>query len=225
MATAMVVSSFVYFPNNGLATITNSPITTSTTTTVYTQRYLGIGNFSILLPPLSSTPCGKEVRSQPFSFILQVNSKSSALLCVTYYYYNKSAPFDFVPTNQITIFGWPTNRTGTFSTFSANSNFTITSQPQSLQLGGPADANEGSEVTYYIQAKPGVRGTFEMNLGVLLPGGIGCGGEFLLSAGNGAPNYARPGLCNLVHLNSTFLSPLPQGFLFVALVGATNSTG
>jgi hypothetical protein len=69
--------------------------------------------------------------------------------------------------------------------------------------------NEGTAEACCIRAKPDARGTFEMNLGVLLPVGIGRGGESLFSIRNCVPNYARPGLCNLIpstqHLRLRFL--------------------
>jgi hypothetical protein len=156
------------------------------------------------------------------SFTLEVNSDHPALFCVAYYYYNDTAPMTFAP--QLRIFGWPPIPIGTFSTFDASSNFTVITSVQSLELGGPARLNEGTEVTFSLQAKPEVNGTFEVGVANLLPGGIGCDSDFLLSAGTGVPSYASPGLCYLVQPGNAS-TPLPPGYVFVAFIGATNSTG
>lgn len=230
LAAFLVFASVAYFPSasgsakTSLTTSVETSFTTLTTFSTLTQQYLSNGNFSVIAPSLASTPCAKPVKSEPLGFTLEVNSKSPALLCVAYYYYNDSVPFHLIPATQIRIFGWPLNPSGTFTTFDASSNFTITSSVPSFELGGPTNLNEGREVTYRIQAEPGVNGTFEVGLANLLPGGIGCGSDFLLSAGTGVPNYARAELCYLVPFNPSSSLPLTPEYLFVALIGATNST-
>jgi hypothetical protein len=215
MALTLVISSISFFPPKGNAIAS---------TTTITQEYLRNGNFSVIVPSLSSTPCARSFKSEPLAFRLEVNSESAALLCVAYYYYNTSVSMNLIPSSQLRIFGWPIHATGTYSPFDASSNFTIISSASSIDLGGPTALNEGAEVTYRIQAKAGVNGIFEVNVANILPGGIGCEGDFLLQAGTGVPSYAAPGLCYLTQYNPTSNSPIPQGYLFVAFIGATNST-
>jgi hypothetical protein len=222
LAASLIFASVSYFPTNGQTVKTT--YSTLTTYSIITQEYLSNGNFSILAPAVTSTPCTASVKSEPLGFVLAAKSGSPALLCVSYYYYGLS-PMNLNTTAQLKVFGWPLHPTGTFTTFDASSNFTITSSVPSLELGGPSNLNEGTEVTYTIQAKPGVNGTFEVNLANLLPGGIGCDGDFLLSVGSGSPSYARPGLCSLVPYVPSASTPLTPGFLFSAIIGATNSTG
>jgi hypothetical protein len=210
LASSLVFASVSYFPQAG-----------APTSTVTLTQYLQ-GNYSVVAPTLASTPCSMPVKSEPMSFTLKADSNHPALLCVAYYFYNDTAPMTLVP--QLRIFGWPLHPAGTFSTFDASSNFTVTSSVQSLELGGPARLNEGHEVTFSILAKPGVSGTFEVGVANLLPGGIGCDSDFLLSAGTGVPSYVSAGLCYLVQPSNSS-TPLPTGYVFVAFIGAANSTG
>jgi hypothetical protein len=119
--------------------------------------------------------------------------------------------------------------TGQFSTFDAKANFTITTQPSNVTLGGPHNINEGIVVTYYIQSKPGLNGTFDMgglgNSLPLPPNGVECGSAFHISAGTGSPNYSGVPMCYVIPPSSSSSYPLPPDFLFVEIIGVTNPTG
>jgi len=200
---------------------------TSTLTSLIneSQNYIEVGNYSLAVPALASTPCNEPVTSWHWSFTLKVNSNRPSLVCVAYFFYNSTAPFQIQTTNLVGVFGWPLNRTGTFSPFNATSNFTISANPAHLVLGGPTKMEEGVEVTYQIQAEPGVNGTFEAGVsGTLIPQEEGCSSDFLLSAGTGSPSYAGPDMCFLLPPGPSPSQPLPTGYLFTYLIGATNST-
>jgi hypothetical protein len=226
-AVVLVLAIIVSAGAGYLAGIANQHPTTYSIVTlsqVSAGTYFNNGRFLLSIPLLSSTPCSKGVKSEPLGFTFYVSSNSPALLCVAFFYYNTSAPLKLVPADQLTIYGLPLNSAGTYTTFDAKPNFTVTSQPPSIELGGKTNESEGTEVTYYIQANKGVNGTFDMSLATLLPMGIGCAGEFLLVAGSGVPQYAFPGSCFIVPVGSGVSSPLTPGYLFVTVIGATNST-
>jgi len=232
--------NFTTLTSTTLATLTSTAFTTMTLVTTSTgfttstltslinesQNYIEVGNYTLAVPALASTPCNESVTSAPYwSFTLKANSDRPSLVCVAYFFYNSTAPFKIRTTNLIGVFGWPLHPTGPFTTFNATSNFTISASPAHLVLGGPTRMNEGVEVTYQIQAEPGVNGTFEAGVsGTLIPQEEGCSSDFLLSAGTGSPSYAGPDMCFLLPPGPSPSQPLPSGYLFTYLIGATNST-
>lgn len=168
--------------------------------------------------------CGQKVESAIDAFTLHTAPGSPATLCVAYYYYDTTSTMQLNFNQTLSIFGWPTNRSGQATTFGAGTNFTITSEPGSATIGGPDNLNEGILVTYTITANPGASGTYELNLGgSLLPSMEGCGSELTVVAGSGSPNYMGPSVCITVS-SSGGTAPYPEGYIFVYITGATNST-
>jgi len=221
--TVRTTTSTSFISTTTTSMLTSTYTTTTTSMLTFTLTALQTVVTTTTKTILSNTSCANPVNwTPPNGFVLSVNSAAPSLLCVAYYYYSANSTFDLNPISQLRIFGWPLNRTGTYSTFNASSDFIVSSSALSFVLGGASSLNEGKEVTYSILAKPGVNGIFEVDVANLLPG-MGCDPDFLLSAGTGVPNYSLPGGCYLVpYNNSTY--PLTPGYLFVAWLGGTNST-
>ncbi len=150
---------------------------------------------------------------------------SPARIQVRYYYYGGSGPLEMNFSKMLRIIGWPPYTNGSYTSFDGSSNFTITPNLSTIPMGGPNQINEGTSVVYQILAKVGSSGTYEVNLGgVLLPRGIGCESDLTLQSGNGMPYYQTTSPCSVVSLKSNGSSQYPPGYVFVEILGTTNSS-
>jgi hypothetical protein len=153
------------------------------------------------------------------------------MICVRYYYYNETIPLQLNTSSLVKIFGWNLNSSSLSSSksslFIVNSEFTISAQPPNILIGGPENENEGVEVNYTMTANAGASGTYDVSVGqFLLPGGIGCSGQFLIASGTGLPNYggySHTLMCAMLPTNNSSF-PYAPGFLLVQIIGATNSS-
>ncbi|MGH2639254.1 MAG: hypothetical protein ACRDF4_08260, partial [Rhabdochlamydiaceae bacterium] len=169
---------------------------------------------------------------------LRVDSSSPGYLCVRFYYYGKE-PMTINTTSQLQIKGMENNQTAFQGqgnrAFDGSSNFTITSTPANVTIGGPSNVGEGTLVVYGIVGKLGMNGTYALDLGWIGPEIQNCGVEFNLVSGNGIPDYTFENGCIAMSTSSstggvsgnsnttTDMNPYPSGLVVVVPAGATNS--
>ena len=154
-----------------------------------------------------------------------------ATICFQIYEFNSTSIIALNTTKLFSITGYPVPNGG--SVFSGKTNFTVSPSVAQIFLGGPNSTNEGAIIAYSISAKPGLSGTYFMQLaGFLLgdsPGELCTGGAGQLVAGNGQPNYALPGSCILEGSTGPYSIPgvgykVPGNTLYYRIYGAGNST-
>ena len=169
--------------------------------------------------------CNLPVSSDPYSFVLKVGHSSPAYVCANLYYYNLTSPLRLNPATYVQVPGIHPSADGTLVSFDGTSNFTITSQPTSILIGGPNNTNEGVQVVFNITMKTGASGTYGINFGALAPEAVTCGmGDFTLIAGSGSPHYESPSTCYAYPRTGNQAFPYGMGIVFVQVTGATNST-
>jgi hypothetical protein len=124
------------------------------------------------------------------------------MICVQLYEFDATSPVVLNPNSLISITGVDP---ATEKSFNGLSNFTIAASSNSVELGGPTNANEGIVVALSITAKPGASGTYwaEVIQGArqglhLEDNGAREGGpNGILVAGTGQPDYVPSNVIEL----------------------------
>jgi hypothetical protein len=160
---------------------------------------------------------------------------SPAIICVQFYEFNSASPVVLSASGLLNIQGWKGEQGPSPQSVDARTNFTITQSVDQLVLGGPANANEGTDVAFAITAIPGASGTYNFGLRGFQLGSepLMCGPNGVLVAGNGQPNYTLSGaiqMCITVTTTSSgFNVPgvgysVPSDNLFYRITYLSNST-
>ena len=154
---------------------------------------------------------------------LHVGVNSPGLLCVRFYYYNRTAPITFDPLKRLYIEGWHGQvPNGVGYSIDVTGNFTISAKPATLTIGGPSNESEGALVVYSIAGKTGTDGTYNLNLGWIGPRFLNCGHEFDIIVGKGTPDYSFNAGCITSLTWSSF--PYPEGYVVAEVVEMTNAS-
>jgi hypothetical protein len=226
------------------ATLTTTLTGTSTTTTILTTTVTSVSTQSVT----QTIPAGCSGNSTSGYFgTLDVGTSSPAIICLQLYEFDANSSIVLSPASLIAISG--SNPVSGQPIYGASLNFTITPSPNSVDLGGPTDANEGVVVALYITAKPGASGTYwgEVEQGALegaLQGGrpglylTPQGGEEggpngVLVAGTGQPDYVPSNVteeplfldCTSDFHIQGFAFDVCPDMLYYRFLAVTNSTG
>jgi hypothetical protein len=224
-------------------TVTSTGTLTTTVTSVSTQPITQV-------VPAGCSGGGNAVSGYWFGDLAVGTITSSAIICLQLYEFNATSPITVDPAGLIAISG--VNSLISEQMVNGASNFTITSSSNSLELGGPTNANEGVVVALSVTAKPGASGTYWATVqqgyrevtavpqgvqeGLYLAGNNG-GGERdgpngILVAGTGQPDYATNlGFSPVVlecttsafHIQGVAYNVCPD-MLYYRVIAATNST-
>ena len=123
---------------------------------------------------------------------------SSVTVCFQIYEFNSTSTVQLNATALLGISGIPPQGG---SEFSALSNFTVSSSPEQVTMGGPDNLNEGVIVSYSITPRPGTSGSYYVGFfdgpAILTsdgPVGSSCG-EGRVVVGDGQPDYTCDGGC------------------------------
>lgn len=144
----------VIHPSTTTLTLTSTSTSTQTTTATTTVTTLSTQTVTQTLP----AGCSGNSVSEYDTGTLEVGTSSPAIICVQLYEFNATSPIVLNPTGFISIGGFSPFTQG--QQVNGLSNFTITASSDSVELGGPTDANEGIVVALAITAKPGTSGTY-----------------------------------------------------------------
>jgi hypothetical protein len=157
---------------------------------------------------------------------LALQENSTAYLCVRFYYYNPNSTMSIDTSNIFGIAGYRPYNTSFSTGFDASPNFTISTYPEELTLGGPQNLNEGVSVLYVIHANPNSSGTYNFGFqATIYPNFENCNGFSDIVVGDGSPNYnVGFGSCTASLTNPRNSQGFINGILFVEVVGMTNST-
>lgn len=167
--------------------------------------------------------CATSVGSLPFAFVISAKQGSPAVICTRVYYYNLTSGLGLDASQLVRITGEKTYSNGTTIAFAASPNFTVTADPATATIGGPANESEGIQVNFLLTPHESAHGRYGLSFGWLLPSERQCALEFVLIAGSGSPDYTYPASCQQLTGNVGAF-PYPQGYLFVLVTGVTNST-
>ncbi|MDG7007903.1 MAG: hypothetical protein JRN06_06635 [Nitrososphaerota archaeon] len=154
-------------------------------------KVVSCGAYESNLPELASV----WTNTRPIA-TFRTNAANPLVICAEFYYYpDTNTTMEVDPLDYISITGVKSVPGGTSSNFSANSDFSITSTPETVAIGGIPNTNEGTPVLFTITARGGVSGIYNLNFGWLLPESVNCGHEFSLVSGNGQPDYSFSAGC------------------------------
>ena len=205
LATAAALSS-----TRTLTLTTTSPPSTTTITSVITRSTAAYSTYVTTLtstytiptytfaPPESSTTLPAGCPSGQ-SRVLNVTVGSSITVCFQVYDFNSTSTFQLNATALLGFEGFsggPSTGGGPFHV--GLGNFTISSVPSLITMGGPDNLNEGTVVSYSITPKPEANGSYFVGLfnrpATILfsdgPAQADSCGEYELVVGNGYPDYA-----------------------------------
>jgi hypothetical protein len=148
---------------------------------------------------------------------IDVQENSTAYLCVRFYYYNPNSTMTLNASDVFGIAGYE---------FNASTDFTISTSPGNLTLGGPQNLNEGETALYAIHANPNSNGTYNYGFqATYYPSLEVCNGLGEIVVGSGSPNYnVGFGSCTASQTSSLNPEGFANGTLYVEVVGVTNST-
>lgn len=189
----------------------------------------------------SSAECGG---NQPSGFgfgFVTTGPVSPAVICVQLYYYNTSS-LTLNLTDALSIWASQPNASGsTTSSFSGESNFTVSPSVNQLTIGGPHNASEGTYVSFAVTYRQGASGVYELGmfqslglqaylLGSQEPQSCGSYGR-ILAGSSGLPNYAgQESMCITFETSSATIAIPGMSYrvipgLYFRVVGVTNSSG
>ena len=181
---------------------------------------------NLAVPCSSLYPDGTAPPNAPLIFARQ---DSTVSICVRYFYYNFTSPVTFNTTALLTVgISRPILVATSYGAGPRPEvNFSVSSFPSELTLGGNSNLNEGALVFYSIGTGATSNGTYGLNLGAWLhPTLPACAGFTRLIVSNPAPNYVSFGSCTASMSGSYPLNPygFVDGFLTAKVVGMSNST-
>jgi len=200
----IVILHFLVIPS------TESPSSTITTT-----------NVAISCP--NNYPNGTDPQDAP---VLSLHQNSTGYLCVRFYYYNLNSTMSLNASDVFGIAGYRSLNSSFSNGFDAITNFTISTSPGAITLGGPQNLNEGADVLYAIHANPDSNGTYNYGFhATYYPILETCNGFGPLVVGDGSPNYnVGFGSCTTPLTNPLNSEGFINGVLFVEVVGIMNSS-
>lgn len=199
--------------NNNHFTETYTSVVTETHTVVSTETDTIV---------TTNIPCAITFPNGTDGGLIRIPSiNSTAHICAKYYYYNLNNTIT-VNTSLLKVMYY-NNSTGSH----IDQNFTISTSPSSITIGGPNNENEGAVVVYNITPKSGGNGTFEGSMASMFWMNSGhsemelCDYRFRIVVGNGVPNFLFFFNSCLTLTTVNIYSP-PQ--LWVEVVGLSNGT-
>jgi hypothetical protein len=237
-------------------TITMASTDTTTATTTVTVLISSLGGPATILNSTLQAECTRAQAPTAVGFTfgeLSAGTKSPAIICIQFYYFNSTAPLtiDFDQVLSIQALQYIQNGTTSYPrSFDGGSNFTIATSQAMLSMGGPDNENEGAVVAFALTAKAGASGTYRLNL-LSYPGlggsvwmlnpqePVRCGYYGELVAGNGQPDYTGVGgfsgcITYTTYGTTTTTSssplipgvqyPVLTGYVYFRAVGVINST-
>lgn len=181
-------------------------------------------------------------------------TSAPAIICLQLYYYS-ATPLDLNVSEGLSIQALQYVQNGSTDyprAFNGESNFTVTSSPGQLVIGGQNNENEGMVIAYAITAKPTASGTYwlaffksaSLSSFMITPQEpLSCAWYGELIAGSGQPDYTQ-GFNGCITFTTTtgqasgtstssgsghhsipgISYPLPDGNFYFTIVGITNST-
>jgi hypothetical protein len=221
------------------ATSTETTTSVSTETTTLTTTSTSYSTSYQLLPAACESAGSAYFPQSGGAGTLVVGASSPAIVCLQLYDFNLTSPIVLNTASLLLIAAGGKTPSG--------GNFTITTTPDELTMGGPSDLDEGTIVAYSIAANPGASGSFPLLVNGLNVSGPGLNGTIsdndgngpgqcpigVVIAGTGTPNYAAGGYeCSYVgggpitpfSIPGFNFSALQSNQLYFKMVDAFNST-
>ena len=163
------------------------------------------------------------------------NENSTLAICMRFFYYD---PNITATLNALNFWSIQEENTGNGSFAIAKGEFNVSANPSSFEIGGNCDLNEGIVVTYLIQPKASLQGTWELNAatgyfifpGLNLEDNYVFSYDYLLVVGNGVPNQSVVGGsylqgCNdCIHVWNGTQFACPALSVCSMVVGSSNET-